>query len=48
MPATPTFAVFVTGAGIVPFDPAVNRVVVRFKDAQGVVRGATSVAARTI
>ena len=43
---TPTFGVFVTGTGNVPFDPAVNRVFVRFTDAGGVVRGATSVAAR--
>jgi hypothetical protein len=45
--ATPTFAVFVTGQGPVPFDPAVNRILVRFVDGGGVVRGATSVGART-
>jgi hypothetical protein len=45
--ATPTFAVFVTGLGNVPFNPAVNRVFVRFTDAGGGVRGATSVAIRT-
>ena len=44
--ATPTFGVFVTGAGNVPFDPAANRVFVRFKDAGQVIRGATSVAVR--
>lgn len=45
--ATPTFAIFVKGNGAVPFDPANNRIFVRFKDAGGIVRGATSVAVRT-
>jgi hypothetical protein len=45
--ATPTFGFFATGTSIVPFAPAVNRIFVRFTDAGGVPRGATSVAART-
>ncbi len=46
--ATPTFGIFVRGTGSgVPFDPAANRIFVRFKDTGGVTRGATSVAART-
>ena len=44
---TPTFSIFVTGAGDVPFDPANNRVFVQFDDAGGAVRGSTSVAVRT-
>ena len=45
--ATPTFGIFVQGNGNVPFDPAANRVFVRFKDDGGVTRGSTSVAVRT-
>jgi len=43
---TPTFAVFVKGNGNVPFDPAANRVFVRFNSG-AVTRGSTSVAVRT-
>src|SRR5262245_7038813 len=44
---TPTFAIFVSGIGPVRFDPANNRIFVRFKDTGGVTRGSTSVAVRT-
>jgi hypothetical protein len=45
--ATPTFGIFVQGSGDVAFDPAANRIFVRFKDGGGVTRGSTSVAVRT-
>ena len=45
--ATPTFGIFVQSNGNVPFDPAGNRIFVRFKDGGGVTRGSTSVAVRT-
>ena len=45
--ATLTFGIFVQGNGNVPFDPAANRVFVRFKPSEGVTRGSTSVAVRT-
>jgi len=45
--AMPAFAVFIQGNGVVPFDPAHSRIVVRFKDEAGSTRGATSVAVRT-
>jgi hypothetical protein len=45
--ATPTFSVFAIGDGVVPFDPANNRIFVAFRDGGGVVRGSTSVAVRT-
>ena len=41
--ATPTFGVFVTAGATIPFDPATNRIFVRFQDAGGT-RGLTSVA----
>jgi hypothetical protein len=45
--ATLTFGVFVQGIGTLPFDPASDRIFVRFKDTSGITRGSTSVAART-
>jgi aldose sugar dehydrogenase len=45
--ATPTFGIFVQANGNVPFDPAGNRIFVRFKDGSDVTRGSTSVAVRT-
>jgi hypothetical protein len=44
---TPTFGIFVQGTGNVAFDPATNRIFVRFKDAGAVTHGSTSVAVRT-
>jgi hypothetical protein len=46
--ATPSFAVFVEGGGVVPLDPAANRVFVRLRDQLGNERGSTSVAVRTV
>jgi hypothetical protein len=43
---TPTFGIFVTGHGTVPFDPANNRIFVRFSE-HGIDRGSTSVAVQT-
>jgi virginiamycin B lyase len=45
--ATPTFAIFVKGSATIPFQPAANRIFVKFKDAAGAIRGSTSVAVRT-
>lgn len=46
--ATPTFAVFAAATGPIPLNPAAHRVYVRFRDGSGAVRGATSVAIRTM
>ena len=45
--ATPSFEIFVTGNGTVPFDAAQNRIFVRFRDQGNTTRGSTSVAVRT-
>ena len=45
--ATPTFAIFATASGAVPFVPQTNRIFVEFSDAGGTVRGSTSVAVET-
>jgi streptogramin lyase len=44
---TPTFAVVVQATGPVLFDPANSRIFARFRDANGVIRGETSVAVTT-
>lgn len=45
--ATPTFSLFLTTSAPVAFDPAVNRLFVRFTDSSGVLHGSTSVALQT-
>jgi virginiamycin B lyase len=45
--ATPTFGIFVSGSGSIPFNPAGSRIFVQFADSSGVVHGSTSVAVRT-
>lgn len=45
--ATPTFSVFVSSSGAVPFAPGTSRVFVRFEDAGSVSHGSTSVAVTT-
>jgi hypothetical protein len=44
---TPTFAIFAEASAAIPVAPGSNRVFVRFADASGTIRGATSVAVRT-
>ena len=44
--ATPTFSIFVSAQDGVDFRPELNRVYVRFRDSNGVIRGSTSVAVR--
>jgi Subtilase family len=44
---TRTFAVFANATGDIPFLPGTNRLFVRFKDSNGVVRGATNFAIST-
>ena len=45
---TATFAIFLNGSATIPFDPANNRIFVRFTDFSGVIRGSTSVAVQTV
>jgi hypothetical protein len=45
--ATPTFVIFVSASGAVPFDPANSRIFVAFTDSTNAVRGETSVAVET-
>jgi outer membrane protein assembly factor BamB len=45
--ATPTFSVFATASGTIPFAPGVSRVFLRFTDAAGAPHGSTSVAVMT-
>lgn len=45
--STPTFSIFAASTGPIGFDPANARIFVRFKDAQGIPHGSTSVAVTT-
>jgi hypothetical protein len=44
---TPTFSFFATAGGLIVLDPAANRIFVRFRASNGLVRGATGVAVTT-
>ncbi|HVJ55500.1 MAG TPA: G1 family glutamic endopeptidase [Aliidongia sp.] len=45
--ATPTFSVFVTAEGDIPFSPEASRLFAQFTDSNGIVRGSSSVAVTT-
>ncbi|HVJ55879.1 MAG TPA: G1 family glutamic endopeptidase [Aliidongia sp.] len=45
--AQPTFSVFATATGPIPFSPAASRIFLQFTDADGMVRGSSSVAVAT-
>ncbi len=45
--SAPTFSVFAAANGAIPFNPAANRIFVRFKDSSGGLHGSTSVAIQT-
>ena len=45
--ATPTFGIFASASGAIPFDPASSRIFVTFTDSTKAVRGETSVAVET-
>lgn len=45
--AQPTFSVFATATGAIPFVPGTNRIFVQFADSGGAVRGSASVAVAT-
>ncbi len=45
--SAPTFSVFATASGDIPFAPGASRIFVRFKDASGAAHGSTSVAVTT-
>ena len=45
--ASPTFSIFVTATGAIPFLPAVNRLNVIYKDSGGDIRGSSSTAVQT-